>query len=223
MSRATWIAAGVTLLIAVALVMFLVLPKMNDVDEARATLQEAEEQELILSTELSRLQAVAEEAQSLRREAAEFRRQVPEAADLPGLINILQDAADRAEVDFFSVAPGEPAPTTEGTASEIPAQIQVIGSFFAVDEFLVSLETLERASKVLTLTVAAGPEGLPQLSVDLDTRFFTTDVSSGPGATEGGAPTPGETTAPAAGTSPAPATSPPTTGSEAALPAEPGA
>jgi integrase len=98
MRRAPLIAAAVSVLLAVALVFLLVMPKMKDVDEANERFQEAEEQELVLQTELSRLQASAEEAPALRRELKEFRRAVPAAADLPGLINLLQDAAERAGV-----------------------------------------------------------------------------------------------------------------------------
>jgi Tfp pilus assembly protein PilO len=222
MRRGLVIAAGVSLLLALALVFLLVLPKMSDVKEANQQLDEAREQELVLSTELSRLQAVAEDAAALRQEAAEFRRQVPGAADLPGLINLLQDTADRTELDFFSVAPGSPVAASGGSASEIPTQIQIIGDFFAVREFMARLEDLERASKVVGITVAPGPNDLPQLTVDLDTRFYTTDLTAGPGAASGeGAPAAGQPPAP--GASPAPATDAGSTGTEAALPADPGA
>ncbi|HEX2024998.1 MAG TPA: hypothetical protein VHH92_01250, partial [Actinomycetota bacterium] len=120
-----------------------------------------------------------------------------------------QNVADVAGVDFFSVAPGDPVPVPAGQAAEVPAQVQVVGGFFPVDEFLFRLETLQRASKVQTVDVVEGPDGLPQLQVTMDVRFYTTDLDAGPGAAP---PAPGgaqETTAsPAPGASPAPATSP---------------
>ncbi|MGH2661718.1 MAG: type 4a pilus biogenesis protein PilO [Actinomycetota bacterium] len=223
MRRAPLIAAAVSVLLAVALVFLLVMPKMKDVDEANERLQEAEEQELVLQTELSRLQASAEEAPALRRELKEFRQAVPAAADLPGLINLLQDAADRAGVDFFSIVPGAPAPAAGRSASEIPAQIQTIGGFFSVREFMFRLETLQRASKVVSITVAPGEEDPSQLDVNLEARFYTTDLTTGPGAAGDEAPQPGETITPAPGTSPATGASPEPTGTEAALPPNPGA
>jgi Tfp pilus assembly protein PilO len=224
MRRAPLIAGAVAIVLAVASFFFLVRPKINEVDEANERLQEAEEQELVLQTELSRLQASAEEAPALRRELKEFRRAVPAAADLPGLINVLQDAADQAGVDFFSIVPGTPEPAAGGAASEIPAQIQTIGGFFSVREFMFRLETLQRASKVVSITVAPGAQDPSQLDVNLEARFYTTDLTTGPGAAEGeGAPQPGEATTPAPGTSPAPAANPEPTGTEAALPPDPGA
>ncbi|MGH2692102.1 MAG: type 4a pilus biogenesis protein PilO [Actinomycetota bacterium] len=218
--RAPLIAAIVFVVLAILLVVFLVMPKIGDVGEAEDQLDTARAEQLALQTELSGLQESAEDAARLRGELARARRAVPPVADLPGLINELQTAADVAGVDFFSISPGAPALATGASATEIPTQIQVIGGFFPVDEFLFRLETLPRASKVATITVAEGPDGLPQIDIQLDVRFFTSDLEAGPGAAvpiapEPAAPEPTPETSP--GASPAPGESPatipsPTTG-----------
>ena len=200
--RAPLIVAIIVALLAILLVVFVVLPKMGDVGEAEDRLEEAVVQEDTLQAELSRLQAAEEDAGELRRELARFRRAVPPVADLAGLIKQLQTAADVAGVEFFSILPGQPAPTANGQATEIPAQIQVIGGFVPVDSFLAGLETLPRASEVTIITVAAGPENLPQIDVRLDVRFYTTDLEAGPGAAPPVAP--GPQTGPAPDTSPTP-------------------
>ena len=213
--RGPVIAAIVFFLLAVLAVAFLVLPKMGDVDEAEQRLVRAEQEEVALQTELSRLQAAAENADQLRRELARFRRAVPPVADLPGVINELQTSADVAGVDFFSVAPTDPLPVPAGNAAEVAAQIQVVGGFFPVDEFLFRLETLQRASKVTGVSVAEGPDGLPQLQLTLDVRFYTTDVDAGPGAAP---PAPAGTEAEASpSASPSPGASP-AAGTPAAVP-----
>jgi Tfp pilus assembly protein PilO len=216
--RAPLIAAIVFALLGVAAAAFLVVPKMGDVSEAEERLQEAQEEELVLQTELQRLQASAENADELRRELARFRRAVPPVADLPGLINLLQDAADSAGVDFFAISPGAPTAVPGGGAAEVPAQIQVVGGFFPVDEFLFRLETLPRASKAVNLSVAEGEGGLPTIDVTLDVRFYTTDIDAGPGAAPvpEASPSPGESPAP--GTTPSPGTAPAEASPEAALP-----
>lgn len=211
--RAPLIAAIVFVLLAALAVILLVLPKMGDVKDAKDQLQQAEEQEVVLQTELSRLQAAEENVAELRRELARFRRAVPPVADLPGLINELQTAADVAGVDFFSIAPGDPVPAAG--AAEIPSQVQVNGSFFAVDEFLFRLETLPRAAKVVSITIAPGPDDLPQISIQMEARFYTTDTDAGPGSAPpeaGPAPAefPAPTPSPSPGESPAPAGSPAT-------------
>jgi len=201
--RAPLIAVVVFVLVAILMVVFLVRPKLSDIGAAEDQLTAAEVEQLALQTELSRLQASAEDAARLRAELARARRAVPPIADLPGLINELQTAADVAGVDFFSIAPSSPVPVEGAQATEVPAQIQVIGGFFPVDEFLFRLETLPRSSKVVSLTVSEGVDGLPQIDVQLDVRFFTTDLQAGPGAPAQIAPEPA-----APETSPTPETSP---------------
>jgi len=205
--RAPLFAAIVFALVAILAVVFMVMPKMGEVEDAEVRLEEARDRELILQTELSRLLESAENAAKLRAELARARRAVPPVADLPGLINELQTAADTAGVDFFSIAPGAPLLVTGAEASEVPATIQVIGGFFPVDAFLSRLETLPRSSKVLSITVGEGVDGLPQIDVQLDVRFFTTDLEAGPGAPVPAAPEPAEpeaspTPSPAPGESP---------------------
>jgi Tfp pilus assembly protein PilO len=209
MSRRAPLIAGIIFVVLAALAAaFLVIPKMGDVTEAQERLQEAEEREVVLQAELSRLQAAEENLPELRRELARFRRAVPPVADLPGLINELQTAADVAGVDFFLVAPGTPVPASGGGAVEVPAQMQVIGSFFAVDEFLFRLETLPRAAKVVGITVGPGPDGLPQIQIEMDGRFYTTDLDAGPGGAPPEAPEAEASPSPSPGASPAPGESP---------------
>lgn len=223
MNRRAPLIAGVIFVVLVLVAVFLlVLPKIGDVGEAEDRLERVEQDEVALQTELSRLQEAAENAPQLRRELARFRRAVPPVADLPGLINLLQTAADTSGVDFFSIAPGAPVVAPQGGAAEIPASIQVIGGFFPVDEFLFRLETLQRASKVPTITVSEGPDGLPQIQIQLEVRFFTTDAAAGPGAVPAApvaSPSPGASP----GATPSPGASPTTPAGTPAAVETPGA
>lgn len=194
------IASGLVLLLVIV---FVVLPKRGEVKDAERDLEAAEAQELSLRTELARLQEARDEAPRVRKAIARFRRKVPPVADLPGMINLLQDAADISRVNFFSISPATPAASPTGEASEIPATVQVIGGFHQVREFLFHLETLQRQAKVVNISVdtreaeAESADGastsnpdeakiVPSDSLFLDVRmtveFYTTDTTSGPGA-----------------------------------------
>jgi Tfp pilus assembly protein PilO len=205
--RAPLISAGVFLVLALLLFFLIVYPTFGDIRDTQESLKLAEDQEVLLEAELARLQAVEEDLPQLQRRLARFRRSVPPVADLPGLINQLQTAADVSGVDFFAISPGDPVAFPGAQVSEVPAQIQVIGTFFPVDEFLFRLETGHRASKVVNVAVAEGPDLLPQISVTLDVRFYTTDTDAGPGAA---APEPAPSPSPSP--SPSPTTSPTTPG-----------
>jgi Tfp pilus assembly protein PilO len=206
--RAPIFAALIVVALAVALFFLLVFPKMGEVGEAEDELEQAQREELTLQTQLATLQAARDQAPEIQRQLARLRRQIPPVADLPGVINELQDITDVSGVDFFAISPGQPTPAPQGQAAEIPAQVQVVGTFFPVDEFLFRLETLPRASKVVSITVAEGPEGLPQIDVTMDVRFYTTDTEAGPGASVDTETAPGATASPSPAASPTPTTSP---------------
>ena len=183
--RAPVIAAVLAALIAAAAFLFLVFPTFGELEEVETAFDRAQAETTALEIELEQLESVAEQLPRIQRQLARFRRRVPPVADLPGLINQLQTAADVSRVDFVAIAPGEPAAAPTGRVAEIPAQIQVIGGFFPVDEFLFRLETLPRATKVTNISVSEGPDGLPQIDVQLQTAFYTTDLAAGPGASAG--------------------------------------
>lgn len=199
MNRRAPIIAGAVLLVALLAVFLLVLPKMSEVGETEDQLQETQDQEINLAAQLNALEDAEAAAPDTELEIAAIDEQVPPTADLPSLFRLLQGAADRAAVDFFSFTPGTPVPNPTGSYSTIESQITVGGGYLAIDEFLFLLETLKRAAKVTTLAVtpSAGGEGTTttstsNLQLQITVEFYTADSSAGPGSIPG--PTEGVTT-----------------------------
>ena len=199
MNRRAPIIAGAILLVALLAVFLMVLPKMSEVGETEDQLQEAQDQEINLAAQLNALEDAQAAAPETELEIAAIDAQVPQTADLSRLFRQLQGAADRAAVDFFSFTPGTPVPNLTGSYSTIASQITVSGGYFAIDQFLFLLETLQRAAKVTTLAVtpSAGGEETPTtststLQLQITVEFYTTDSSAGPGSIPG--PTEGVTT-----------------------------
>ena len=195
--RSPIIGGAIVLLFSLLAVVLLVLPKMSEVGESEDQLQETQDQEINLAAQLNALEEAQAAAPETELEIAAIDAQVPPTADLPSLFRLLQGAADRAAVDFFSFTPGTPVPNVTGSYSTIASQITVSGGYFAIDEFLFLLETLQRAAKVTTLAVtpSAGGEGATtstsNLQLQLTVEFYTTDSSAGPGSIPG--PTEGVT------------------------------
>lgn len=198
--RAPIIAGAVSAVLVLLAVFLLVLPKMGEVGEVRDQLEAAQDEEIGLEAQLRSLQEAEAAAPETERQIALIEDQVPPTADLPALFRLLQGAADRSAVDFFSFSPGTPVADATGAFSVIGSQITVTGGYFALDEFLFLLETLPRAAKVTSITVA--PQGAAegqttatsssQLQMQMAVEFFTTDASAGPGSIPGptqGAPT----------------------------------
>lgn len=207
--RAPLVAGAVAAVLVVVSVALLVLPKMGEVGETRDGLETAQDEEISLEVELGALQDAQAAAPQTEREIAFIEDQVPPTADLPALFRLLQGAADRAAVDFFSFSPGTPVLDASGTFSVISSQIAVTGGYFALDEFLFLMETLPRAAKVTSITVTpqevaaegttpvAAATSPSQLQMQMTVEFFTTDASAGPGSIPGpteGVPTPGGAT-----------------------------
>jgi Tfp pilus assembly protein PilO len=190
--RAPIIAGVVAAAVALLAVVLLVLPKMSEVSTAEEELQSAEDQEAALAAQLDALEDAQAAAPETEQEIAAIDVAIPPVAALPSLFRLLQGAADRSAVDFFSFSPGTPAPNAGGTYSTIPSQVTVSGGYFAIDEFLFLLETLPRAAKVTTLAVTpsgAASGGTPisssNLQLQVTVEFYTTDVSAGPGSIPG--------------------------------------
>ena len=194
------IAALVGAVLSVVLVVALITPKAGQVRAKQKEITTAQQQQSSLQAELEQLQAAAQDAPKDRKTLTVLKAQIPPTADLPGLIRLLNTSADRSGVDFQTISPGQP--TANGSYSVIPVQLTVSGGFFAVDQYLYLLETLPRVSKVTSLNVGPGPNGLPQLTMNLTANFFTTDTSAGPGSIPGGmapvapAPSPAPSTTP---------------------------
>jgi hypothetical protein len=78
--------------------------------------------------------------------------------------------------------------------------VTVTGSYFAIEEFLYNVETLQRAGKVLSLSLAPGggevattetaTASTGELSAQVSMEFYTTDLSAGPGSTPDATPSP---------------------------------
>jgi Tfp pilus assembly protein PilO len=192
--RAPIVAGAIAVLIAVLAVFLLVLPKMGQVSETEDELQAAQDEEINLEAQLRALEEAQAQAPETEQDIAAIEDQIPETADLPGLFRLLQSAADRSAVDFFSFTPGTPVVDATTSFSTVASQITVTGGYFAIDEFLFLLETLSRATKVTTLAITPSGTGTAEVPTTISTsslqlqitaEFYTTDTSAGPGSIPG--------------------------------------
>jgi Tfp pilus assembly protein PilO len=196
--RAPIIVAFGFAVLAALLFFFLVLPKSSEISKAQDDLATAQQQESALRAQLAALQEAQQGAPELNREIQRVENQVPPTADLPALIRLLRQAADRAAVDLFQFSPNPPVVDPSGQFSTISTAVNVTGSYFALEEFLFRLESLPRAAKVVNVSLSPGGDSQSgtsgtsstRLSLQLTVEFYTSDLSAGPGS----APEPTTTT-----------------------------
>lgn len=176
------IAALVGVGLVIVMLLGLITPKASQVRAKQKDVDKAAQDQIALQAQLDQLTAAAVDAPKDRKRLAKLESQIPTTADLPGLIRLLNDTADKSAVDFSAIAPGSPTPS--GPVTVIPIQVTIKGTFFAVDQYLYLLENLQRISKVTNLTVTPLDQTVspPLLQVALTANFYTTDVSAGPGS-----------------------------------------
>ena len=206
--KETLIVGAVGVVLAILMVLVLIKPKANAVHAKQAEVVTAQDQQKSLLTTLAQLKADEKDAPADRKLLAGLRAKIPPTADLPGLIRLLNKAADQANVDFLTITPGTPTTSQDGQVSIIPVQLMVTGGFFSIDQYLFQLESLPRISTVTNVSLNGGTSGTTQLQASLTVNFFTTDLSAGPGSN----PAPGSTIGSSANPTPSATPSPSTGG-----------
>jgi Tfp pilus assembly protein PilO len=197
-------------------------PKSNDVSSTQDQVSSAQRAQQGLEATLARLRSLDKERPQQQATLDKLNAAIPESPDLADFIFQANTAAADSGVEWLSISPTPPVPSTTGGPSVIALNIQVQGGFFQVLDYLNRLEGLPRlvvtdtinlsagagassgssGSTTSTLPTATSDAGAPTLSVTLGARMFTraTVAPSAPGATGGTvtpAPSSSATTAPA--------------------------
>jgi Tfp pilus assembly protein PilO len=175
--RGPIVVAAIFTAVAILAVLFFVLPKMSAVGKAHDELMEAEAHEQELQLQLAQLKEAQQQAPEVEQRLAQLKEKIPPSEDMPGVIRQIADAAATASVNLATLTRGTPAADGSGSFAIVPISVSVAGSFFALDEFLLRLESLPRAMKILSTQVTKGSPPF-ELSVALSVEVYTTDVSS---------------------------------------------
>ena len=186
MGRRGPIIAGVAgLAVSLLLIFFLVLPKMNEVAESRAELEEARTEQQTLESRLRALEDARDAAPEARTIIADVDRQIPPTADVPGVILLLDNAATQSSLDLKVFTPAAPVFDAVTGLTHIDIQVSVEGTYFELDEFLFRIETLPRAAKTLNATISGSAGTVAGLQMQATVQVFTSDTSAGPGSSPG--------------------------------------
>ncbi len=191
-SRRAPLLAGIGVaVVIVAVVLFLVLPKMGEVSDAQTTLDAAVSEQQTLESQRNALLDAEERAPEARATIAEVERLIPPVSDEPGLLLLLNNAAMASGLDVVSFAPS-PGTFDETTGlSTIAVSLSGSGTYFDVTEFMYRIETLPRAAKMSTISLAPGGAGegattsTSTLSFTGTLTLYTSDTSTGPGSVPG--------------------------------------
>lgn len=150
---------GVVIVVVLVFVVF-VNPKRSELSEAKTQVQTEQQKTVTLQAELAQLRALQKSAPKLEAQLQRFRDLVPQTNDVPNFIFQVQEAADASGVGFVSVAPELPKAPPEGSPlAEVRVTISAGGGYFAVQDFVRRLYSLDRAVRLDSLDLTSNSSG----------------------------------------------------------------
>lgn len=195
--RSQPIIAGVAIFLVLVVVFFLLVrPRQGELGGVRDEVVAEQDRTQQLQAELARLEALRENAPKLQATLDRIREFVPRDNDVSNFLFQVQEAADQAGVGFVQITPELPKPPPEGAPlAEIRMAIGSQGGYFALEDFIRRLYSLDRAVRIdgLLMTGIEGEEAVDgRVSVQLTARaFFELPAGAAPATTA--TPAPGTT------------------------------
>ena len=182
-----------------------VLPKLGQVKDANASLQEAQAQQGTLGAQLAALKQSQTDAPKNREIIRKVQQAIPPTVDQQGFMLLIQNVAVESSIDVFTITPTTPVFDPATGLSTVTNAFSVTGNYFALTEFIFKIETLPRASKITSINISPAPSAVDPslLTLTASVDMYTSDSSAGPGSAPG--PTSGAATTP---TTPTPPVSP---------------
>ncbi len=154
--RTVALATAATIVVIVAAWFFLVFgPKGDEIADAEEQLEQARTEEQNLRTTLERLRELDENRPALEAELRRLEAAVPPRPELASFILAVHEVAARADLEFVSITPAQPANIDGIDAAAIAMSIRAEGRFFNVLDYLDRMERLERLVVVDSLDLSA--------------------------------------------------------------------
>lgn len=153
----TVVGAFVVLLLAYFL---LIRPRQSELADVRAQVEQEENLTIQLRGQLDSLQALQRNAPQLQAELDRIRDLVPQDHEVPNFIFQVNAAAAASGVELVQLTPELPKQPPEGAQlAQVRVTIGGEGGYFAIQDFVRRLYSLDRALRIDVLDLTAGSEG----------------------------------------------------------------
>lgn len=160
-------------LIILALLLFVVRPRLGEIFELRGQVAKAREDAVVLENKLSTLQNFDQD--KLLSDVKKVETALPSDKDLQGLLSTLERLAAETGVGISAVqlTPGQISPIPAGGAAEnFPVKVTITGNFFQIKSHLARVFESIRVIGVKSLTITLGTVGSASLSATLNLDSF---------------------------------------------------
>ena len=177
MRRSGLILGVLGMLLVTALWWFFVISPTNaKISDVRDELQSAEDNEVLLRTQLSRLKKIQENELTYRSAIGALEAAIPPTPQMPTLIDTLAELAEASGVQWDSGTYGNPGEVEGEDYFEIPLSLTVQGQFFEVLGYLYGIADLERIVRIdaVSLSPTQDDNGFTIETVSISAVTFTT-------------------------------------------------
>ncbi len=156
--------------------LFVISPTNTKITEAEDQLASAQDNQVLLQTQLMRFKKIQENELTYRSAIGALEAAIPPTPQMPALIDVLAQLAVDSGVEWESGTYGNPVEVEGEDYYEIPVSLSVQGQFFEVLGYLYGIADLERIVRIdaVSLSPAEDDAGFTIENVSISAVTFTT-------------------------------------------------
>ncbi len=155
---------------------FVISPTNTKIADAQDQLAAAEDNQVLLQTQLMRLKKIQENELTYRSAIGALEAAIPPTPQMPALIDDLAQLAVDSGVEWESGTYGNPVEVEGEDYYEIPVNLSVQGQFFEVLGYLYGIADMERIVRIdaVSLSPTEDDAGFTIENVSISAVTFTT-------------------------------------------------
>jgi type IV pilus assembly protein PilO len=156
--------------------LFVISPTNTKISDVQDQLVSAEDDQVLLQTQLMRLKKIQENELTYRSAIGALEAAIPPTPQMPALIDVLAQLAEDSGVEWQSGTYGNPVEVDGEDYFEIPINLSVQGQFFEVLGYLYGIADLERIVRIdaVGLSPEQDEDGFTIENVSISAVTFTT-------------------------------------------------
>ncbi len=176
MRRVLLFGVLIGILLAVGWYFLLISPIQAEISDNQDQLETAQQQELLLQTELNRLRRIKDAELQYTTAVSELNTAIPPTPELGSLIDQLEILAEASGVVWRNASYTNPGEESDEGVREIGVNISVEGQYFQILGYLYGIADLDRLVRVDGLNVSSSQsaDGFTVLSTTINATAFTT-------------------------------------------------
>lgn len=164
-----------SIVIAVAVTIVMVLPKQKEIKVLDTKIDEQNNKIADSQAKVANLDFLIKEGERLRARLNELKELLPEEKEISSLLKQVSDLCIASGLEMKAWRPGQKATHPSGIVYEIPVQVNVVGTFHNLGNFLSSLTKMNRIVNINNIQLAGSQltKGINTLQISFTASTFS--------------------------------------------------